>query len=92
MLLDSDNDTLWAGATNGSFTYNGPEGGEPFTGSPTSIECYYKYTPSGNDTAYIGFEFFQQMQQIECQHDIIAVCAICQSIYIQCLEFHIGVI
>lgn len=32
-------------------------GGIPFTDRPTSMRGYYKYTPSGSDTAFIGVGF-----------------------------------
>ncbi len=58
-IQNGNGDTLWGAATNGYFGNNGAIGGEPFSGTPTGVECYYKYAPSGNDTAYISFEFMQ---------------------------------
>ncbi|MCO6500130.1 MAG: T9SS type A sorting domain-containing protein [Vicingus serpentipes] len=60
LLLGSKGDTLWAQATNGYFTNNGAMGGQPFSGSPTSVECYYKFTPGGaGDGASLSIEFRQ---------------------------------
>lgn len=58
-ILSTNNDTLWGAATNGDFGQMGPEGGEPFSGSPVAVECYYKYAPVSGDQAGIQIEFFQ---------------------------------
>ncbi len=63
-LLNSEGDTLWGSVTTGYWTDNGPAGGQPFSGSPTDVEFYYKYTPSGTDTSFINFEFFQNGNSI----------------------------
>jgi hypothetical protein len=52
-------DTLFGGATNGYFDNNGPQGGAPYTSTPTGVECYYKYAPVNSDMANIGIEFFK---------------------------------
>jgi hypothetical protein len=56
-FIDSRGDTSWSQVTNGIFGENQMEGGVPFSGNPTSVEFYYKYTPVGNDTAYFNIEF-----------------------------------
>lgn len=56
-FLDSRGDTAWAAITNGEFGQNQMEGGVPFSGNPIGIEFYYKYFPSGIDTAYFNIEF-----------------------------------
>jgi len=58
-ILTQDNDTLWGAATNGYWGENGPQGGEPFTGSPVAVECYYKYAPASGDNANISIQFKQ---------------------------------
>ncbi|MCB0402651.1 MAG: T9SS type A sorting domain-containing protein [Flavobacteriales bacterium] len=58
-MLTTNGDTLWGAATNGGFGNNGPVGGVPFTSSPTSVECYYKYAPVSGDQAGINIEFRQ---------------------------------
>lgn len=51
-------DTLWAGITNGMWSDNGPIGGQPYSVSPTAVECYYKYTPTGSgDGVRLNIEF-----------------------------------
>lgn len=57
MFLTSDGDTAWSVITNGEFSNNGPTGGVPYTSSPIGVEFYYKYLPSGADTASFSIEF-----------------------------------
>jgi len=60
LLLGSKGDTLWAQVTNGTWGNNGggAQGGVPYTSSPTSVECYYKYSPvSGDNSASLSIEF-----------------------------------
>lgn len=59
ILLSTEGDTLWGAATNGYWGNNGPQGGKPYTGSPTAVECYYKYAPVGGDNANLFIEFRQ---------------------------------
>ena len=58
-LLNTQGDTLWGAATNGVLGQSGPSGGEPFSGSPTTVECYYKYAPVSSDNASLGIQFKQ---------------------------------
>ena len=51
LLQNAQGDTIWGAATNGNCTYNGTAGGQPFSVSPSSVECYYKYAPSVNYTS-----------------------------------------
>jgi hypothetical protein len=62
--LSNNGDTIWSNVTNGYWTNNGPAGGQPYSSSPTSVECYYKYTPNGTDSAFINFQFFQNGSSI----------------------------
>ena len=57
MVLNANGDTVWAGVTNGYFGDGYMGGGVPYTSSPTGIEFYYKYAPSGVDTASVSIEF-----------------------------------
>jgi hypothetical protein len=57
LFSTSEGDTAWAAVTNGIFGHSQLEGGAPFTSSPTGFEFYYKYIPSGIDTAWVSFEF-----------------------------------
>jgi len=63
-LLSSQGDTIWGSVTNGYWTDNGPAGGVAFSGSPLSVECYYKYSPVGTDTSYLNFNFSQNGSQV----------------------------
>jgi Secretion system C-terminal sorting domain len=58
-ILGPFGDTINGIASNGYFTNNGVAGGQPYVGSPTDLEVYYKYAPAGTDTAFINFEFKQ---------------------------------
>lgn len=57
LFITSRGDTSWSAITNGVFGQNQLEGGVPFTSSPIGIEFYYKYLPSGADTASFSVEF-----------------------------------
>jgi hypothetical protein len=57
LFSTSEGDTAWATITNGVFGHSQLEGGVPFTSSPIGFEFYYKYMPSGSDTAWVSFEF-----------------------------------
>ena len=59
IVLNAQGDTLWGAATNGVWGQNGSSGGEPFSGSPTTVECYYKYAPAAGDNASLGIQFKQ---------------------------------
>lgn len=50
-------DTIEGIATNGYFDDNGVLGGVPYTSTPTAVNFYYKYFPSGNDTAFAWIQF-----------------------------------
>jgi hypothetical protein len=57
VVQSTEGDTLWGAATNGYWGYNGAAGGQPFTGSPSAVECWYKYTPVAGDNAFFSVEF-----------------------------------
>jgi hypothetical protein len=57
VVLSTGGDTLWGAASNGYWGENGAAGGQPFTGSPTAVECWYKYAPVGGDNAMFSVEF-----------------------------------
>lgn len=56
-FIDSRGDTSWSSITNGTFGEGQMEGGVPFVGDPIAIEFYYKFFPTGFDTAYVNVEF-----------------------------------
>ncbi len=57
-------DTIEGMATNGYFTDMGVLGGVPFTGQPTAVNFFYKYFPSGVDTAWAWIQFKKNGAQI----------------------------
>ena len=59
VLLNTNGDTLWGVATNGTWGQMGPIGGAPYSGSPIAVECYYKYAPVSGDNASLNIEFRQ---------------------------------
>jgi len=56
-ILTPNNDTIQGLATNGGFDQFGILGGVPYTGQPTAVNFYYKYAPSGVDTAWANIQF-----------------------------------
>jgi hypothetical protein len=60
-------DTLRGVVTNGYFDNNGIQGGVSYTEMPTQFEGYYKYAPSGTDTAFVSITFFNAGVPVESQ-------------------------
>lgn len=56
-IVTGNNDTIQGIATNGGIGQNGAFGGVPYTGQPDAVNFYYKFTPSGIDTAWANIEF-----------------------------------
>jgi hypothetical protein len=59
LSVNNSGDTLRGIATNGVFGNSGAVGGEPFSGTASAVECYYKFAPASGDNASINFEFRQ---------------------------------
>lgn len=56
-ISNQNGDTIGGIATNGQFDQNGMFGGVPYTGQPDAANFYYKYIPSGIDTAWASIQF-----------------------------------